>query len=203
MWSLDTYLYELSNIFLLPVQIAVIMLFIYAFFALGGFGSQFIQRFQAKSQLSDLNNQETLQPLKGFSLLGFAMKHRNSTREDLELRAAKELEFLRITTRIGPMLGLVATMIPMGPALKALANGNVQGISENLIIAFTAVIFSLLAASITFWIASVRKQWMIEEIRFIENWYANQKQKNSPLEMNPIKENFQEEMISEVAPHAA
>ena len=55
-------------------------------------------------------------------------------------------------------------MIPMGPALKSLADGNIQGISENLIVAFSAVIFGLIIASITFWIASVKKRWMVEEL---------------------------------------
>ena len=62
------------------------------------------------------------------------------------------------------MLGLIATMIPMGPALKSLADGNIQGISENLIVAFSAVIFGLVIASITFWIASGKKRWMVEEL---------------------------------------
>lgn len=212
MFSLDTYLYELSNIFLVPVQIAVVFLFIYACFSLGGFASQFIQRFTAKEQIKSLNTSTQLREVKGHELLRYALANPNPSREDLELTAAKELEFLRITTRIGPMLGLVATMIPMGPALKALANGNVQGISENLIIAFTAVIFSLLAAAITFWIASVRKQWLIEDIRFIENWYVQQEvsslseeevsQKN-PKDVDLSTSDVTDPMIQEVAPHAA
>jgi len=55
-------------------------------------------------------------------------------------------------------------MVPMGPALKGLADGNIQGISENLIVAFSAVIFGLVIASITFWIASVKKRWLAEEL---------------------------------------
>jgi biopolymer transport protein ExbB/TolQ len=45
-----------------------------------------------------------------------------------------------------------------------LADGNVQGISENLIVAFSAVIFGLVIASITFWIASVKKRWLAGEL---------------------------------------
>lgn len=181
MLSLDVYLYELSNIFLLPVQISVIMLFIYACFSLGSFAMQFVQRIKANSPIQAMQHDEELSPANGFSLLSYAIKNPNPLREDLELHAAKELEYLRITTRIGPMLGLVATMIPMGPALKALSNGNVQGISDSLIIAFTAVIFSLLAAAITFWIASIRKQWFIEDIRNIETWYEKKQQRKTNI----------------------
>jgi len=62
------------------------------------------------------------------------------------------------------MLGLIATMIPMGPALKSLSDGNIQGISENLVVAFSAVIFGLVISSITFWIASYKKRWLAIEL---------------------------------------
>jgi len=47
---------------------------------------------------------------------------------------------------VTPMLGLVATMIPMGPALKSLSDGNLADVSNNLTIAFSAVILALIAA---------------------------------------------------------
>ncbi len=64
----------------------------------------------------------------------------------------------RIATRVAPMLGLVATMIPMGPALKALADGALQDVSRSLMIAFSAVILALLAAAISFTVVNVRKR---------------------------------------------
>jgi biopolymer transport protein ExbB/TolQ len=55
-------------------------------------------------------------------------------------------------------------MIPMGPALKSLADGNIQGISDNLVIAFSSVIFGLVIATLTFWIATVEKRWLAVEL---------------------------------------
>jgi len=87
-------------------------------------------------------------------------------------------------------------MIPMGPALKALANGNVQGISENLVIAFTAVIFALLAASITFWIASIRKQWLVNDIRFAEQWREENDHHFDPIVITNTSENEVEARVA-------
>ncbi|MGD2117234.1 MAG: MotA/TolQ/ExbB proton channel family protein [Chromatiales bacterium] len=171
--SLDSYLYELSNLFLLPVQIGVVLLFVFSLYSLGAFTTLYAQRNWTQKRLQSLASLDDMARLKGYSMLNLLAARPDASREDMELAALKELDYLRITTRIAPMLGLVATMIPMGPALKSLANGNVQGISENLIIAFTAVIFALLAASITFWIASVRKQWLAHDIRFAEDWRDN------------------------------
>jgi biopolymer transport protein ExbB/TolQ len=66
------------------------------------------------------------------------------------------------------MLGLVATMIPMGPALKGLSDGNLAQVSQNLMVAFSAVILALIAASITFWVVNVRRRWLAEEIVAIQ-----------------------------------
>jgi biopolymer transport protein ExbB/TolQ len=65
---------------------------------------------------------------------------------------------------VTPLLGLVATMIPMGPALKGLADGNLAQVSSNLTVAFSAVILALIAAAITFWVANVRRRWLAEEM---------------------------------------
>ena len=49
----------------------------------------------------------------------------------------------------------------MVSALKALGDGNVQGIGENLIATFSAVIFRKVMAFVIFWLASVRKRRLI------------------------------------------
>jgi hypothetical protein len=168
--SIDGYLYDLSNLFLIPVQVGVVLIFIYATFSLGMFMVLRVQRTLGRGRLAQIDSLEKMAGIKGYAMLDMLMASPKISREDLEIAAHKELALLRITTRVAPMLGLVATMIPMGPALKSLANGNVQGISENLVIAFTAVIFALLAASITYWIASVKRDWLVADIRFVEKW---------------------------------
>ena len=80
------------------------------------------------------------------------------------MQVLRQLEMQRIVSRIAPMLGLVATMIPMGPALIAVANGNTHGMAQNLVVAFAAVIVALLSAAMTFVVHSVRRRWLLEEL---------------------------------------
>jgi len=82
----------------------------------------------------------------------------------LELLVLQELEGLRLCSRIAPMLGLVATMIPMGPALIAVSSGASQEVAQNLAPAFAAVIIALVSASITFWIHTIRRRWLLSEL---------------------------------------
>lgn len=165
---IENTMYEVSNLFLLPVLITIVALFVYSFYAFGVFVAQYRQRRQGRTQVERIASGEQLTPVKGYTLLNHAAGLAEISVRDLEVKALKLLDPVRIVTRVAPMLGLVATMIPMGPALKALANGNIQGISESLIIAFTAVIFGLITSSITFWIASVKKQWLMDELNILE-----------------------------------
>jgi len=168
---IETLMYQVSGLLLPPVLIVITLLFFYAFFILGCFSAQYLQRKRNSHHyhraILSLSAEEPVlrpRPVKGYRLFSHYQDNNNKTTTDLEVFALKELEKQRIVTRIAPMLGLVATMIPMGPALKALADGNIQGISENLVIAFAAVIFGLMTASITFWTASVKKRWFVGEL---------------------------------------
>lgn len=161
---LESFMYEVSNLFLAPVLILIVLLFVYAFFQIGVFFMESMQRRKNSLDYRKYHKESVLKELKGYPIYSYFVKNNISDPDNLELVAYKKVEVISIVTRVAPMLGLVATMIPMGPALKSLSNGNVQGISENLMIAFAAVIFALIAASITYWITSKRKGWYAKEI---------------------------------------
>lgn len=165
---LEEAMYQLSDFFLAPVLILLAVLFAYSLFALGMFAMEAMQRRRYRSEsrfaLSEGAQSLSNNAQKAYPLLSLLKAHPAASQDELDITAFELLEGVRTVSRIAPMLGLIATMVPMGPALKALADGNVQGISENLVIAFSAVIFGLVIASITFWIASVRKRWLATEL---------------------------------------
>lgn len=152
--SVETAMYDVSQLFLFPVLAAIGVLFVYAFFALGVFLWQALQRRR--------------QDPAGFELLLARQGDARLSLIELEALAVQRLEFARIATRVAPMLGLVATMIPMGPALKSLADGQLADVSRNLMVAFSAVILALIAASITHWVVNVRRRWYAHDLAIIE-----------------------------------
>lgn len=153
--SIDGLMYEASQLFLIPVLAAIGLLFLYAFYALGAFLWQMAQRRAGVAA--------------GFELALARQADPRLQPAELESIAVARLELVRIATRVAPMLGLVATMIPMGPALKSLSDGNLAAVSSNLTVAFSAVILALIAASITYWVVNVRRRWLAEEIVEIQN----------------------------------
>lgn len=173
--QVETLMYQVSGLLLPPVLLVITLLFFYAFFIFGSFVAQALQRKRNDSQylqaVRDLHDNKLAvqaSSINGYKLFNHYQNNLHKTLTDLEIFALKKLENQRIVTRAAPMLGLVATMIPMGPALKALADGNIQGISENLVVAFGAVIFGLMTASITFWTASVSKRWYAHELNDLQ-----------------------------------
>lgn len=170
-FSVEALMYQVSQLFLLPTLLAVAMLFLYAFYALGGFAVQAWQRRHAPLGGADA---------RGYPLVAWARRHPQASADDLDVEAHRQLEPARIATRVAPMLGLVATMIPMGPALKGLSDGNLTQVSDNLVIAFSAVILALIAAALTYWIVSVRRRWLAEEYAWLSRGQPDRTQARAP-----------------------
>lgn len=87
---------------------------------------------------------------------------------DLESRISKTLERTRMLVRIGPMLGLMGTLIPISPALIGLAKGDVQTLSDNLVVAFSTTVVGLLIGAIGYIISTVRDRWYGLDVSDIE-----------------------------------
>jgi len=81
------------------------------------------------------------------------------TIQDYEEKVARRTEIMRILVRVGPMLGLMGTLIPMGPALLALSQGDVVTLANNLIIAFGTTVLGLLIGGIAYMMTEVRNRW--------------------------------------------
>jgi biopolymer transport protein ExbB/TolQ len=84
--------------------------------------------------------------------------------DELELTVVRQLEPVRLLSRLSPMLGLIATMIPLGPALQSVAAGEGQQALSVFSGAFAGVVLALAAASIGLAVYSVRRRWLLAEL---------------------------------------
>ena len=91
-------------------------------------------------------------------------QHDTLDMEDLELQAMSRIEPLRLLSRVTPMLGLIATMIPLGPALQAVSNGNGSEALSVFSGAFAGVVLALAAAAIGLVLYSIRRRWLLGEL---------------------------------------
>lgn len=82
----------------------------------------------------------------------------------IEARARLRIERADILTRISPMLGLMATLISLGPGLMALSSGNLNLLAEAMLTAFDATVLGLAAGAAGFVIARLRRRWYDEAL---------------------------------------
>ncbi|WP_246539522.1 MotA/TolQ/ExbB proton channel family protein [Telmatocola sphagniphila] len=87
---------------------------------------------------------------------------------DLESDTADVIAKLSFLTRVSPMLGLLGTLIPLGPALTGLSSGNVQQLSSNLVVAFAATVVGLVTSCISYGIGLVRRSWASRDLDNLE-----------------------------------
>ena len=151
---LESLMYQASQVFLFPTLVVIAVLFVYAFFLLGMFAMQWWQRRQGQGG----------QPTRGHHLLAWAQAQPGASADELDVKAHQLLELPRIATRVAPMLGLIATMIPLGPALQSVAAGNGQQALAVFSGAFAGVVLALAAASVGLVVYSVRRRWLLAEL---------------------------------------
>lgn len=69
------------------------------------------------------------------------------------------IERVDMLSRVGPMLGLMGTLIPLGPGLAALSRGDFKTLAEAVTIAFDTTVLGLLIGVIGFVLGRLRRRW--------------------------------------------
>ena len=179
-------LYWISTGLLVPVIVLLIFFFGRALLLIGGFFGQYmaIRRTAALlgKELDGLNrdNIATLSerlPKKNPSLVVSYMKRlleadgaamRQRLLADFEIGADKDLATSKTLGKMGPMLGLMGTLIPMGPALVGLSTGDIASMAYNMQVAFATTVVGLFAAAIGFITGQVKQRWYLKEMTDLE-----------------------------------
>ena len=78
---------------------------------------------------------------------------REQERYDVKLKPTDLL------SKLGPMFGLLGTLIPLGPGIIALGQGDTMTLSQSLMTAFDTTIAGLIVAAIAIVISTIRRGW--------------------------------------------
>ena len=78
--------------------------------------------------------------------------------ETREEYAARVLDRTDVLAKVGPMLGLMGTLIPLGPGLAALSSGDLAALSQAVIVAFDTTVTGLVVGGLCFWITRRRQR---------------------------------------------
>jgi biopolymer transport protein ExbB/TolQ len=188
-------LYVVSQSLLMPVLVILLIVLIYVVIESGGVISEYSMRRKTNfvevedfiNNISNpgtpekinevveasnipVNQKEILEKLANSIEIGEKSREVMARKliEEEELKAIKKTEKTDIIAKIGPALGLMGTLIPMGPGLAALGAGDITTLSQNLIVAFDAAILGLASAAIAFTISRIRKRWYEDELSTLD-----------------------------------
>jgi biopolymer transport protein ExbB/TolQ len=188
--------HNVSQILLVPVIIILLIFVLYAVASLGGLIYEYNSRRKTRTDfvqieniilsISSGNSDELIReidtskmPSRHKEILLKLVKTSNLSPDARELMArkmieneevmvAKRLEKTDIIAKIGPAVGLMGTLIPLGPGLAALGAGNIQELASHLILAFDAAILGMASAALGFTISKIRRRWYEEELSNLE-----------------------------------
>ena len=178
-------LFWLSNGMLIPDIIFLLFFFIKALLMIGGFYGTYTARTKINVKLNREIGKtgveeflDTLPEGNGKSkLLEYLRKIKAAPQDralrekllgDYEIAADKELGQSKLLVKIGPMLGLMGTLIPMGPALVGLATGDIGSMAYNMQVAFATTVVGIVIGAIGFITLQVKQRWVADDMNILE-----------------------------------
>lgn len=180
-------LYWISTGLLVPVIVVLIFLFGRSLLLIGSFFGQYLAIRRTASLIGrELDGLDKVSvaalgnrlPSKNPSLVVVYMKRLLDTGDnaalrkrllaDFEIEADRDLSTSKMLSKMGPMLGLMGTLIPMGPALVGLSTGDIASMAYNMQVAFATTVVGLFAAAIGFITQQVKQRWYLQDLANLE-----------------------------------
>ena len=180
-------LYWISTGLLVPDIVLLIVLFGRALLLVGSFYGQYlsIRKTEAllRNELNALTPATVMEladklPEKSSSLVISYIRQVPQAHEspaqiqrllaNFEIAADKDLAISKTLTKLGPILGLMGTLIPMGPALAGLASGDIASMAYNMQIAFATTVVGLVAGAVGFLTQQVKQRWYLQDMTNLE-----------------------------------
>lgn len=187
MTYISDFLFWISTGLLVPVIILLLVLFGRALLLLGTFFGQYMNmRKLHGTVISEMENLtvdnvsslSTRLPVQTSSLL-LSYIHRmlnaqgshaqiNRLLSQYEIAADKEMGISKTLSKLGPVLGLMGTLIPMGPALVGLSTGDIASMAYNMQVAFATTVVGLFSGAVGVVTLQVKKRWHMQELTQLE-----------------------------------
>lgn len=197
--TISNILYWISTGLLVPVIVLLIFFFVRALILIGAFFGQYLNQKRTATKFYDRIKNLTPATLPEFTAslpetpasitMAYAKKiigeRGNNAKIELllaeyEIEADKNISTSKVLTKMGPILGLMGTLIPMGPALVGLASGDIASMAYNMQVAFATTVVGLVVSGIGFLTQQVKERWAISNLTILEYLADVVKQSETP-----------------------
>lgn len=185
--AISDIMFWISTGLLVPVIVLLILLFFRSLLLVGSFFGQYVsirktdKVIREQMETLHVDNVDRLAeklPEKSNSLVVMFMKRILAEQQNkaqvqrllanFEIVADKDLAISKTLTKLGPILGLMGTLIPMGPALVGLSTGDIASMAYNMQVAFATTVIGLVAGAIGFLTQQVKQRWYLQDMTNLE-----------------------------------
>ena len=186
MEQVSNLLFWISSGLLVPVIVGLLFFFIRSIILLGGFISQYIQRLRQDKKLRMRMNQLDQETILSFAkelddqqetlfttsaktlLTSNSPAICNRVLSEYEIASDAELGKFKLLVKFGPILGLMGTLIPMGPALAGLSTGDISSMAYNMQVAFATTVIGLFSGAVGFVLLQVKQRWFNTDLVYLD-----------------------------------
>lgn len=181
--SINSVMRNIVNILDAPVKIVLIVMFVISIIMIGELIAEWLQRRYIDIKVAKVidaikNGNENIVNIVMQSkilnsqkdLLLEVLNHKDLSKEMIENLAVSlldnydrqqniKIKRTDLIIKLGPTFGLLGTLIPLGPGIIALAQGDTATLSYSLLAAFDTTVIGLISGSICTVLSMIRRNW--------------------------------------------
>ena len=185
--SVNSIMRQIVTLLDAPVKVILIVMLVISLIMVGGLIAEYLQRryltVKAASVIDAIKKGEngTTTIIKNSSLLAkqkrllLELTIHSALSDDMKENFASSLldnynqnldwtvKRSDLIIKLGPTFGLLGTLIPLGPGIIALSQGDTATLSYSLLAAFDTTVIGLIAASICTVISLIRRRWYAKD----------------------------------------
>jgi biopolymer transport protein ExbB/TolQ len=180
-------LFWVANSLLIPDILILLFLFARSLLLIGSFYNQFMVKRKNDKELNDkiknlnylsIESLKDALPEKDNSLFIRYMRDLLTTPaseaysdfliSNFENEAEKDTSLSKLLAKMGPVLGLIGTLIAMSPALVGLSTGDISGMAYNMQVVFATTVVGLVVSAVGLVTLQFKQRWYARDVNNLD-----------------------------------
>ena len=187
MSEISKILFLVSDSLLIPDIIVLLVLFVRALLLVGSFYNRFITKYKNDKQLNEAIRTLTPESAEQLKALLPARDNALYTQylrdilshipdeayydymiSNFENEGEKDIATSKLLAKVGPVLGLIGTLIAMSPALTGRSTGDISKMASNMQVVFATTVVGLVISLVGLVTLQFKQRWYSKEINNLE-----------------------------------
>lgn len=187
MEAISKVLFWVANSLLIPDIIILLCLFARSLLLIGSFYNQFMVKRKVDKEMNDkirnlsssnIEDLKTALPQKDNSLYIKYLRDLLTTPSSeafsdylissFENEAEKDTSLSKLLAKMGPVLGLIGTLIAMSPALVGLSTGDIAGMAYNMQVVFATTVVGLVVSAVGLVTLQFKQRWYAKDVNNLD-----------------------------------